>query len=79
MMETGWTIGSKLEEVMEVDVPESKVQWGKCLRVWVQINVTKRLIKGKKITIEGGESRWINFKYERLQTSTIDAGFLAIV
>ncbi|KAK9984263.1 hypothetical protein SO802_033788 [Lithocarpus litseifolius] len=56
--ETGWTIGSKLGEVLEVDVSDSGVQWGRCLRVHVSIDVTKKLIRGKKINIEGGESRW---------------------
>ena len=31
--ETGIIIGSKLREVLDVDIPESGVQWGKCLRV----------------------------------------------
>ena len=31
--ETGIIIGSKLGEVLDVDIPESGVQWGKCLRV----------------------------------------------
>ena len=52
--------------VIEVDVPKSGVHWGKCLRVRVYIDVTKRLIRGKRITIEGGKCRWVNFKYERL-------------
>ena len=29
--ETGWAIGSSLGLVMDVNVPESRVQWGKCL------------------------------------------------
>ena len=55
--EMGWTIGSKLGEVLEVDVSDSGVQWGKCLWVRVSINVMKKLIRGKKINIKGGESR----------------------
>ena len=51
---------------MDVDVPESGVQWGKCLRVRVRIDATKRLVRGKKITIEGGKSKWVSFKFERL-------------
>ena len=42
--EMGWAIGSSLGEVMEVDVPDSGVIWGKCLKVRVRIDVTKRLI-----------------------------------
>lgn len=64
--ETGWAIGSSLRTVLDVVVLEWGVQWGKCLHVRVRINVTKRLVRGKKITIEGDECKWVNFKYERL-------------
>ena len=57
----GWTIGSSLGSVLDVDVSESGVQWSKRLRVRVRIYVTKRLVRGKKITIEGGESKWVIF------------------
>ena len=60
--EMGWTIGSSLGSVLDVVVLESGVQWGKCLRVRVHIDITKRLVRGKKITIEGGESKWVIFK-----------------
>ena len=56
--ETGVAIGSKLREVLDVDVLDLGVQWAKCLR----IDVTKHLVRGKRVTIERGESRWINFK-----------------
>nr|POE83665.1 hypothetical protein CFP56_06749 [Quercus suber] len=52
--ETGWAIGSSLGLVLDVDVPEFGVQWSKCLRVRVPIDATKRLVRGKKITIKGG-------------------------
>nr|POE68486.1 hypothetical protein CFP56_74381 [Quercus suber] len=47
--ETGWTIGSKLGEVLDVEVSNSGVQWGRCLRVRVSIDITKKLIRGKKV------------------------------
>ena len=74
--EMGWAIGAKLGEVLEVDVPDFGVQWGKCLHVRVRINVSKRLVWGKKISIEGGESRWVNFKYERLPNFCYECGML---
>ena len=40
-----------------MNVSESGVQWARCLRVRVRIDVTKRLVRGKKITVEGGEGR----------------------
>ena len=74
--EIGLTIGTKLGEVLEIDVQESGVQWGTCLRVKVCLDVTKRLIRGKKIMVEGGESRWVNFKYERLPNFCYRCGLL---
>ena len=35
-----------------------------------------RLVRGKKITIEGGESRWVSFKYERLPNFNYRCGLL---
>ena len=46
--ETGWRIGCNLGEVMDVDVPENGVQWGRCLRVRIEINVTKKLVREKR-------------------------------
>ena len=70
-------IGSKLGEVLEVDVPDSGVHWGKCLRVRIRIDVTNRLMKGKRVSIEGGESQWVNFKYERLPNFCYSCGLLS--
>ena len=56
---------------MEIDV-----HWGMCMRVKVHLDVTKRLVKGKKITVEGGEYRWVNFKYERLPNFCYRCGLL---
>nr|POE49384.1 hypothetical protein CFP56_67312 [Quercus suber] len=59
-------IGNKLGEVLDVDVPNKGVQWGRCLRVRVKIDITKKLLKGKKITVENDEQCWVYFRYERL-------------
>ncbi|KAL0009863.1 hypothetical protein SO802_004971 [Lithocarpus litseifolius] len=64
--ETGTVIGASLGEVLDVDVMQSGVQWSKYLRVRVKIDVTRKLIRGKRIAIEEGTTRWVNFKYERL-------------
>ena len=42
--ETGRAIRTKMGEVMDVDVLESGVNWGKFLWVRVQIDVTKKLV-----------------------------------
>ncbi|KAK7854624.1 hypothetical protein CFP56_031486 [Quercus suber] len=50
--ETSQAIGATIGEALDVDVAESGVQWGKCLRVKVSVDVTKRLVWGKKVAIE---------------------------
>nr|POE95151.1 hypothetical protein CFP56_25269 [Quercus suber] len=70
--EIGWPIRSKLGEVMEVDVDVSdvEVQWGRCLSIRVRLDVTKKLVQGKKITVEGGERKWVNLKENRADQQT---------
>ena len=60
-----------------MDVLETGVLLGKCIRVRVRIDVTKRLVRGKKIIIERGESRWVNFKYERFLNFCYKCGLLS--
>ena len=55
--ETGRAIGTMIAEVLVVDVAKSGVQWGKCLRVKVSIDITKRLVRGKRVAIKEDESR----------------------
>ncbi|KAK9994125.1 hypothetical protein SO802_023828 [Lithocarpus litseifolius] len=74
--ESGMEIGAKLGRVLDVDVPEKGVHWGKFLRVRVQIDAMKKLVRGKRVTIEGGESRWVLFKYERLPNFCYKCGRL---
>ena len=74
--ETGRAIGSTLGEVLDIDVSESGVHWGRLLRVRVNVDITKKLIRGKKINIEGGENRWVIFKYERLPNFCYRCGML---
>nr|XP_023884702.1 uncharacterized protein LOC111996887 [Quercus suber] len=46
---TGYAIGGKIGEVLEVDTPEKGVQWGKYLRVRVNFDTTRKLVRGKKL------------------------------
>ena len=54
----------------------TRVQCGTCLRVWVAIDVTWKLIRGRKINFEEGEARWVHFKYERLPNLYYRCGLL---
>ena len=74
--ETGKAIGASLGQVLDVDVADTRVQWGRCLRVWVEIDVTRKLIRGRKINIEKEEARWVHFKYECLPNLCYRCGLL---
>ncbi|XP_030936731.1 uncharacterized protein At4g02000-like [Quercus lobata] len=74
--ETGMAIGASLGEVLEVDVADSRVQWGKCLRVRVKIDVSRKLIRGRKINVDEGVAWWVLFKYERLPNFCYRCGLL---
>ena len=67
---------SKIGEVMEVDVPKKGVQWGKYLRVQVQVDTSEKLIRGKRVSIEEDGGRWAFFKYERLPNFCYVCGML---
>ena len=74
--ETGIAIGASLGEVLEVDVADTRVQWGKCLRVHVSLDVSRKLIRGKRIHGEKGVDWWVLFKYERLPNFCYHCGLL---
>ena len=63
--EVGERVGGILGSVLLVGTDENGVGWGKSLRVRVQLDVSKPLLRSKKIRL-GGQSLWIYFKYERL-------------
>lgn len=69
-------IGAKIGMVLDIDVHEKGVQWGKFLTVRIRFDATKKLVKGKRVTIEGRESRWVFFKYERLPNFCYQCGML---
>jgi hypothetical protein len=63
--EMGMGLGSILGEVVKVDTDENEVGWGEFLRVWVRIDVTKLLIKGRLLKVKT-ETIWFPFQYEKV-------------
>lgn len=47
-----WCIGCNLGKVMDVDVLEKGAQWGRCLLVRIKIDITKNLVRGKRLNLE---------------------------
>ncbi|KAK9984749.1 hypothetical protein SO802_034274 [Lithocarpus litseifolius] len=64
--ENGILIGNTLGEVITVDVPECGRAWSTCLLVWVKIDVTQPLCRGKMVRLGESDRRWVSFRYERL-------------
>ena len=44
----------------------SKMECGDFMRVRVNINVSKPLSRGSKISLDDGKDMWVSFKYEML-------------
>ncbi|XP_035551114.1 uncharacterized protein LOC118349691 [Juglans regia] len=69
----GEVIGISLGEVMEVDVQEDGVAWGRCLRVKAECDLRRPLARGRTIIVEG-RSSWVPFQYEKLSRICFNCG-----
>lgn len=49
---------------MNVDYDD--IVWGEYMRVWVVVDISKPLLRGKKFMFGSTEQCWIRFSYERL-------------
>ena len=72
----GTRIANEIGVSILVDASKSGLAWGPFLRIWVDIDITKPLMRGKIIQIEGAEKCWVFFKYERLPTFCYRCGIL---
>ena len=72
----GTRIGNEMGELIMVDAPKSGLAWGFFLRVRVNIDITKPLIRGKMIQIDDLEVSWVTFKYEWLPIFSYRCGIL---
>ena len=61
----GQQIGSSMGHVEEVDVDDSGMGWGEYLRVKINLDLRKPLMKGRMLKINGS-STLVSFQYERL-------------
>ena len=61
----GTKIGNSLGDLEDVDVAGNILGWGNYLRLWVSLDITKPLDRGKALKF-AGKSSWIEFKYKKL-------------
>lgn len=66
MCETmGFKIGSSVGGVEEVESEEDGMGWGEYLRVRINLDITKPLVRGRVLKLSN-ETTWVAFQYERL-------------
>lgn len=73
--EVGVQIGESVGKVLKVHADERGIGWGKFLRIRVEMDISKPLLRGRFITVEGKKS-WVHFKYERLPTLYFKCGVI---
>ena len=59
-------IGSTLGKVECVEESAKNDCRGRCMRVWININITQPLCRGWLVNMGGPKPQWISFKYERM-------------
>ncbi|XP_042980067.1 uncharacterized protein LOC122310252 [Carya illinoinensis] len=69
----GEKIGEAIGKVHTVEVDEQGHSWGSYLRLKVDVDVTKPLVRGRMVN-SGGKQLWSHFKYERLPNFCFKCG-----
>ncbi|XP_042954547.1 uncharacterized protein At4g02000-like [Carya illinoinensis] len=71
----GRKIGSSVGRVVDVDVPEDGIGWGRSLRVRIEVPLRQAVARGRTVNVEGNKV-WVKFKYEKLPRLCFDCGWL---
>ncbi|XP_075651832.1 uncharacterized protein LOC142622271 [Castanea sativa] len=75
-LSVGNHIANEIGIPLLIDAPKRDLAWGPFLRMRVDIDITKPLMRGKMLQIENAKKGWIYFKYERLPTFCYRCGIL---
>lgn len=63
--ETAWKLGKLFKKCLNVVIPESGSKEGRVVKILVEIELNKPLVRGTFVRFEG-DRRWVSFKYEQL-------------
>ena len=75
--EVGEDIGTAVGKLLEVDVPnENGIAWGRFLRIRVEVEIAKPLMRGCIIQVEDDKPVWVDFRYEHLPIFCYKCGLL---
>jgi 14-3-3 protein epsilon len=75
-LKVGEKVGNYIGEFLEYDEKNDNFSWRKHMRIRVLVDIRLPLKKSKSIKKPGGESKIVNFKYERLGTFCYVCGLL---
>lgn len=73
--EVGWKIGKLFHKCLNVILPENGSKQGRVIKILVEVELNKPLLRGTKINIDG-EQEWIDFKYELLPSFCFYCGLI---
>lgn len=73
--EVGWKLGNLFPQCLNVIIPENGSASGKIIKLYAEVDLTKPLLRGTKLTLED-EMFWVEFKYESLPTLCFYCGIL---
>jgi hypothetical protein len=71
----GSKIGISMGSFEEVDIVGDGVGWGRCLRIWVMIDLSKLLEWGRALNLNG-KSCCVKYKYEKLPIFCFACGLI---
>jgi hypothetical protein len=75
--EMGEDIGQRIGRLIAVDVPKDNgVAWGRYLRIRVEVEIAKPLMRGCIIQVEETAPIWVDFRYEHLPIFCYRCGLL---
>lgn len=69
-------VGTALGSVEEVDLDYGEVEWGEFMRIRFTIDITKPLLRHKKINLSLNDPVWVRFSYKRLPDFCYCCGLL---
>lgn len=59
-------VGNSLGKMEEVDLKNGEVKWGEYMRIRVNIDITKLLLRCNKLHMGLIDAVWLKFSYKRL-------------
>lgn len=75
-LECAKQFGNLVGRFLEWDKGANTIVWGRKMRIRVEIDLTLPLMRGTNLLMEDGETRWVDFKYERLPYFCYSCGLL---